>query len=245
MHCGCYRGCRDYQYVLSGSCKSRDDPGAILKRRECSLGHVGFPLFFLGPLYAIKANGEEFENTDMPSSTIQLRTVRDDDPSVSADVDNIVEEASWDKFDDSNSAIATTPPPSLQVTEATVPKEGIRHRTEVPPRALEAFPSGGDAEEIELYSLITGASGGQGTLSAVHATPVDPERGSIASLDPSAQALRESVTAQDPSLAAVYRKKSLVHFLALCGCMFVNGWNDATTGPMLPRIQEKYNVRID
>lgn len=176
---------------------------------------------------------------------IQLRTVRDDDPSVSVDTANVVEAASWDKLDDSNSAIATTSTSSLQVTEATVPKEGIRHRTEPPPRAPEATLSGGDAEEIELYSLATGASGGQGTLSIAHATPVDPERGSVASQDPSVQALRESVTAPDPALEAVYRRKSLVHFLALCGCMFVNGWNDATTGPMLPRIQEKYNVRIE
>lgn len=181
----------------------------------------------------------------MPLSTIQLLTVRDDDPSVSDDMANIVEEASWDKLDDSNSAIATTSPSSLQATEATVPKEGIRHRTEPPPRTPEVILSGSDAEGIELYSVATGASGGQGTISAVHATPVDPERGSVASLDPSAQALRESVTAQDPVLAAVYRRKSLVHFVALCGCMFVNGWNDATTGPMLPRIQEKYDVRIN
>lgn len=181
----------------------------------------------------------------MPSSTIQLRTVRDDDPSVSADTANIEEEASWDKLDDSNSAIATTSTSSLQVTEATVPQEGIRHRTEPPPRAPEVIHYGGDAEGIELYSLATGASGGQGTLSIVHATPVDPERGSMGSVDPSVQALRESVTALDPALEAVYRRKSLVHFLALCSCMFVNGWNDATTGPMLPRIQEKYNVRIE
>lgn len=181
----------------------------------------------------------------MPSSTIQLRTVRDDDPSVSVDAANIEEETSWDKLDESNSAIAITSTSSLQVTEAAVPKEGIRHRTEPPPRAPEVVLNGGDAEGIELYSLTTGASGGQGTLSTVHATPVDPERGSMASQDPSAQALRESVTAQDLALEGIYRRKSLVHFLALCGCMFVNGWNDATTGPMLPRIQEKYNVRIE
>ena len=42
---------------------------------------------------------------------------------------------------------------------------------------------------------------------------------------------------------AVYRRKSLIHFLALCFCVFGMGWNDGTTGPMLPRIQEHYHVR--
>ncbi|KAI0764596.1 MFS general substrate transporter [Trametes elegans] len=34
----------------------------------------------------------------------------------------------------------------------------------------------------------------------------------------------------------------MVHFLALCGCLFANGWHDGTTGPMLPRVQEQYGV---
>ncbi|KAI0332816.1 MFS general substrate transporter [Cubamyces sp. BRFM 1775] len=41
---------------------------------------------------------------------------------------------------------------------------------------------------------------------------------------------------------AVHRRKSLTHFLALCFCVFCMGWNDGTTGPMLPRIQEHYHV---
>ncbi len=34
-----------------------------------------------------------------------------------------------------------------------------------------------------------------------------------------------------------------VQFAALCWSMFLAGWNDGTTGPLLPRIQEVYNVR--
>ncbi|KAK0454062.1 MFS general substrate transporter [Desarmillaria tabescens] len=33
-----------------------------------------------------------------------------------------------------------------------------------------------------------------------------------------------------------------VQFAALCWCMFLAGWNDGTTGPLLPRIQEVYDV---
>ncbi|RPD75467.1 MFS general substrate transporter [Lentinus tigrinus ALCF2SS1-7] len=46
----------------------------------------------------------------------------------------------------------------------------------------------------------------------------------------------------DPAREAEYRRKSLIHFVALCWSLFVNGWHDASTGPMLPRIQEKYNI---
>lgn len=38
------------------------------------------------------------------------------------------------------------------------------------------------------------------------------------------------------------RRKSLIHFAALCWCLLVNGWNEATTGPMIPRVQERYDV---
>ena len=41
---------------------------------------------------------------------------------------------------------------------------------------------------------------------------------------------------------AVYRRKNIIHFVTLCFAMFLNGWNDGTTGPLLPRIQLYYNV---
>ena len=54
---------------------------------------------------------------------------------------------------------------------------------------------------------------------------------------------RASATLSVPAAQkAVHRRKSLVHFLALCFCVFGMGWNDGTTGPMLPRIQEHYHV---
>ncbi|KAF9448120.1 MFS general substrate transporter [Macrolepiota fuliginosa MF-IS2] len=33
-----------------------------------------------------------------------------------------------------------------------------------------------------------------------------------------------------------------IQFSALCWCIFLAGWNDGTTGPLLPRIQEVYHV---
>lgn len=34
-----------------------------------------------------------------------------------------------------------------------------------------------------------------------------------------------------------------LQFFALCYAMFVLGWNDGSTGPLLPRIQSVYHVR--
>lgn len=33
-----------------------------------------------------------------------------------------------------------------------------------------------------------------------------------------------------------------IQFAALCWCLFLAGWNDGSTGPLLPRIQDVYNV---
>lgn len=34
-----------------------------------------------------------------------------------------------------------------------------------------------------------------------------------------------------------------LQFFALCWCLFICGWNDGTTGPLLPRIREVYDVK--
>ncbi|QRW19083.1 major facilitator superfamily transporter [Rhizoctonia solani] len=37
-------------------------------------------------------------------------------------------------------------------------------------------------------------------------------------------------------------KKEWAAIITCCGCMFMNGWNDATTGPLLPIIQSHYGI---
>ena len=41
---------------------------------------------------------------------------------------------------------------------------------------------------------------------------------------------------------AVFRRNSRVHFAAMCYCIFLEGWNDGSTGPLLPVIQKHYGV---
>ncbi|KIM47156.1 hypothetical protein M413DRAFT_270463 [Hebeloma cylindrosporum] len=45
-----------------------------------------------------------------------------------------------------------------------------------------------------------------------------------------------------PRLSKLQKRNSMVQFLALCWCIFLVGWNDGSTGPLLPRIQEEYRV---
>lgn len=47
-----------------------------------------------------------------------------------------------------------------------------------------------------------------------------------------------------PSATVVQTQKILarIQFMALCWTLFLLGWNDGSTGPLLPRIQEVYNA---
>lgn len=42
----------------------------------------------------------------------------------------------------------------------------------------------------------------------------------------------------------VLKRKLQIHFATMCSSLFLAGWNDGTTGPLLPRIQEVYHVRL-
>ncbi|KAF8877278.1 major facilitator superfamily domain-containing protein [Infundibulicybe gibba] len=47
----------------------------------------------------------------------------------------------------------------------------------------------------------------------------------------------------DSDLAQLsYLKNSRVQFASVCWCIFMAGWNDGSTGPLLPRIQKVYHV---
>jgi len=47
----------------------------------------------------------------------------------------------------------------------------------------------------------------------------------------------------DLSTAQPHRVRAHMQLASLCFSLFLAGWNDATTGPLLPRIQNVYNVR--
>jgi hypothetical protein len=49
--------------------------------------------------------------------------------------------------------------------------------------------------------------------------------------------------ANDLSTVRAHRVRAHMQLASLCFSLFLAGWNDATTGPLLPRIQNVYNVR--
>lgn len=55
-----------------------------------------------------------------------------------------------------------------------------------------------------------------------------------------------AISLSDSDLKARTKRQRLrarVQFATLCWVMYLAGWNDGTTGPLLPRIQKVYNVR--
>ncbi|KAI0792322.1 MFS general substrate transporter [Abortiporus biennis] len=47
---------------------------------------------------------------------------------------------------------------------------------------------------------------------------------------------------ESPTEKATRIRKSRIHFFALCFAFFLEGWNDGTTGPLLPTIQRYYGI---
>ena len=40
------------------------------------------------------------------------------------------------------------------------------------------------------------------------------------------------------------RLRARIQFATLCWTLYLSGWNDGTTGPLLPRIRKVYNVSV-
>lgn len=92
-------------------------------------------------------------------------------------------------------------------------------------------------DDIHLQTLSAGGT------SILHNQPDDSTE---AKLERSADTLNAipylPVSNVTLGLSKLQKRNSMVQFLALCWCIFMVGWNDGSTGPLLPRIQEDYRV---
>ncbi|KAF9010641.1 MFS general substrate transporter [Cyathus striatus] len=74
------------------------------------------------------------------------------------------------------------------------------------------------------------------------------DRTSITSSDGKSPTVQKGNTSQDAcavtKLTASQRRRALIQFIPLCLTLFLAGWNDGTTGPLLPRIRDHYNVGL-
>ena len=126
-------------------------------------------------------------------------------------------------------------------------------------RPLEALPKVGHAEDIPI-STFQPQQDDTGTTTALDklnsgtrvdiAYAEDIEGGismhsrSVAS----AAALSVDGLPSEPPMVsaeerALQKRKGMLHFFAICWMVFVMGWSDGTTGPMIPRLQAHYHVR--
>ncbi|KJA28717.1 hypothetical protein HYPSUDRAFT_1082544 [Hypholoma sublateritium FD-334 SS-4] len=63
--------------------------------------------------------------------------------------------------------------------------------------------------------------------------------------DPNATLLEDELGGSQRPLSAREERTSRIQFYSLCCSLFIIGWNDGSTGPLLPRIHEVYKVGFD
>lgn len=126
------------------------------------------------------------------------------------------------------------PPPKFTIydpsSHETSPTESQAHATlrsyelsDITPPATDRLGYVGE-EDMEV--------GKNGKGESAVATPREPSL-----------AYEDEETRPSAAQRAKFKKYSRIHMAALCWCFYLEGWNDGTTGPLLPRIQEFYNVR--
>lgn len=119
------------------------------------------------------------------------------------------------------------------------PSEPVRKRYELRQKFVN---KGEDFELSVLPSLPEGS----------HASAVEHGSGDIEFAPRSSNASASSVRVEggvdftspvlSPVQSTAQRWKGRMHFAALCYFLFLEGWNDGTTGPLLPTIQKYHNV---
>ena len=76
---------------------------------------------------------------------------------------------------------------------------------------------------------------------------VEMESGLPTPAPPSVRA-EDDTTSTSPVLSPEEKSRQVwkgrLHFAACCYCFFLEGWNDGSTGPLLPTIQRYYGVRM-
>ena len=111
----------------------------------------------------------------------------------------------------------------------TVVETSLEPHTSIPLRARSPHPpssssfTNNNKSQIELAELGRQPSHGSKSIAdVVTATP--------------------STLTTSEQVAKAKQWKAHWQFVTLCWSLFLAGWNDGTTGPLLPRIQEVYHV---
>ncbi|KAH9933057.1 MFS general substrate transporter [Fomitopsis serialis] len=135
---------------------------------------------------------------------------------------------------------------SLDLSAVVPPSqvERIRRRSELP---RVRTPQLGEAIELPVLSPIdernnaqsSAVASGPSQLSFSKTTDVEIAPTPYA---PSLDYTAETTPAVTPAQRAAFRRNARIQFFALCYSFFLEGWNDGSTGPLLPRIERTYHI---
>ncbi|OCH87236.1 MFS general substrate transporter [Obba rivulosa] len=132
---------------------------------------------------------------------------------------------------------------------STVANDHMRQRSDVLRMRPQELPVAGP-EIIELPVLTYAGERKETVFVSVHTsdppdvlgTFIDSERAQASLAPMSGEDGISNAPNVSAALKAQYRRRSRLHFVALCYAFFLAGWNDGTTGPLLPIIQHHYNI---
>lgn len=178
-----------------------------------------------GELDSASVSSMEVASLRLPTDKMRRRTSE----TVARARPHIHTENSADYYHPQGTAIELAPIPSNSATTAT-PQNAVRHTAvtfEDRPDAIPMGRIGANEYDTEIGPSIPPSA----------AVSV---RGSLRGED-DAQSDAPSLT---PEQKRAFRRKRFLNFFAICYSFFLEGWNDGSTGPLLPAIQKHYNVRI-
>lgn len=101
--------------------------------------------------------------------------------------------------------------------------------------------------EVELSTIHSRSLLPHDTAVATLASVDDGKRTEAIEVDAVEVEVRDSSRAPSTTFIAstpAMKRKARIQFAALCWTLYLAGWNDGTTGPLLPRIQAVYHVRF-
>ncbi|EPS95638.1 hypothetical protein FOMPIDRAFT_1132010 [Fomitopsis schrenkii] len=109
---------------------------------------------------------------------------------------------------------------------------GLSTRVPYPPES-PVVKVDGRPESIELRDIRKNEDGASTSQHAIVTTTEAQDAEGSGAAAPESEV--------DPRLL---NRKLQIHFATMCSALFLAGWNDGTTGPLLPRIQEVYHVNF-
>ncbi|TFY68003.1 hypothetical protein EVJ58_g1273 [Rhodofomes roseus] len=139
---------------------------------------------------------------------------------------------------------ATASASSLDLSTIVPPAiDRIRRRSELP---RVRTPQLGDAIELPVLSPIEERSNAQSSAIASGPSQLTLSKITDVEIAPTPYAASLSYTPETPAVTpaqrAAFRRNARIQFLALCYSFFLEGWNDGSTGPLLPRIERNYQI---